>query len=222
MKPQLCVNCGKLIPTGAKACATCKAYQPWWRILPNLAVFLQAVAIVTLAEGAVSAWNYVADRNSHTRFKVTSADENHIYLRVWNTGRQPSTLVGYHLHFDGKVPLKDSELDLAEDDRREANSVIAPGAPTKISLTTSNMESLRAPPILVPEQNTKEALGKRLSSQLVVLKIDVEESDDPAEGPWHWGAPRPFHTRCDTFRVDRIKPFILRNVRLEVRDAESQ
>lgn len=216
LDPKLCVICGKLIPAKAKICSICKAYQPWWRVFSNLAAAFPVMAILALLSGVYTAATYLSDRNSNTRFKVTSANEHHIYLRVWNTGRKPSTLVAYHLHFDGKVPIKDTALQLSDEDILEARSVIAPGEPVKVSLTMSGTESLETPPILVQARNTKEEIGKRLGPQLAVLDIDVEESDDPGDGFWHWGKARRFHRRSDTFPVDRIKEFILFNVGVKV------
>jgi hypothetical protein len=166
-------------------------------------------AFIGVISAVIPAGSYFLERNSHTRFKVTSADDLHIYLKAWNTGRQPSTLVGYRLRFQNQLPIKDVTLQLRADDVVGAMNVIAPGKPVKIGLTMTGPESLEIVPTADEAQNTKDKIAKVLGSQPVVLEIDVEESDDPRGGFCNYIKPRKCHTRSDTFPIDRIKAFVV-------------
>jgi hypothetical protein len=206
-----CNNCKKRMPKGAPFCTECKLYQSKRKHLPTIATwFTLLLASFAVVSGVLSAWTYLAERDSHTRFKVTSADELHIYLKVWNTGRQPSMLVAYHLRFEGNLPIKDVMLQLSKDDVVAARNVIPAGQPVKIGLTMTGPSSLEIASTADKSQNTKDKLSKILGSQTVVLDVDVEESDDPRPGGFcNCIKPRTFHTQSDTFPVDRIKTFVV-------------
>lgn len=208
-----CDNCKKRMPADSKFCNECKSYQSWRQYFNVVAIVL---SLATAAGGVIKGLHlgaiYLSERDSHTKFKVTSADDLHIYLRVWNTGMKPSALVGYHLRFNGNPPLKDITLQLSEEDATNARNVIIAGSPAKITLTTGR-DSLAILPNAGIDQNTKAKLSPLLGPQTVILDVDVEESDDPTAGFCPWIAPRKFHTRRDVFAIDRIKPFVIWNMR---------
>lgn len=204
-----CVNCGKLMPHDVPFCNECKSYQKLRYFPVSATVIALFAAFIGVISAVIPAVSYFLERNSHTRFKVTSADDLHIYLKAWNTGRQPSTLVGYHLKFQKQLPIENVALQLSTDDVVGARNVIAPGQPVKIGLTMTESESLEIAPTVGEAQNTKDKISKILSSQPVVLEIDVEESDDPRGGVCSYIKPRKFHTRSDTFPVGRIKAFVV-------------
>jgi len=211
---QQCDNCKKWMPLRAKFCNECKAYQSWRQYFNVGAIVLSLFgAFLGVSRTLHLAATYLSERDSHTKFKVTSADDRHVYLRVWNTGRKPSALVGYRLKFNGNPPLKDATLQLSDDDAAKAKNIVVSGRPAKIELTTSGTESLEILPNAGNEQNTKAKISTLLGSQTVLLEIDVEESDDPTAGFWHWIEPRKFHTRSEAFPIDRIKSFVVWNMR---------
>jgi hypothetical protein len=195
------------MPDGAGRCNECSTYQGKRRHLPFIAaVALFVSSLYGLISGGCSGFSYLMDRNSDTKFKVTSSDEQRVYLRVWNTGRKPSTLVGFRLVFDD-MPGKEATLELSDKDQPEATNVIASGSPVKIGLSIPMTESIPA------AQRGKQYTDKERNSLLVsrwidrplTLEVDVEESDDPCCFGFAW---RSHHTRSDRFPAVRISRFI--------------
>jgi hypothetical protein len=230
-KPRLCVGCRNPLLAGATICSRCKEYQSCRRYFPVTATIIGLVGgLIGVIAAVVPAVSYFLDRDSHTRFKVTSSNENQVYLKVWNTGRKPSTLVGYRLIFDD-LPGKEVMLGLDKVNKEAANNVISPGAPIKIGLTRP-LPSTIPPSLALREYGDEEILklldGKPFTDLKLTLQVDVEESDDPGWDPlgfillrqlnwmgrFRWLlAPRQYHTRRDQFRADRIEEFINGSIR---------
>ena len=216
-----CSNCKKRLPSDASFCNECKTYQDFRQHFTIGATLLSLViAGIAVVSGVRSAGTYLSERDSHTKFKVTSSDGLRIYLKVWNTGRQPSMLVGYHLRFAGNPPIHDVTLQLSSENVVAASNVIPAGQPVKIGLAMTGSESLQIISTAKNAPDTKEKLSMLIGSQPVVLDVDVEESDDPSEGFCRCNKPRLFHTRRDTFPADRIRTFLVS--RSEVKLAEPQ
>src|SRR5260221_638064 len=75
-----CIVCLQPIPTGAKVCTNCKEYQNWRRHFAVTSIIVAFVGtFISVIAALVPSWSYFLDRHSHTRFKVTSSDENHVY-----------------------------------------------------------------------------------------------------------------------------------------------
>jgi len=216
----MCSNCGKRIPFSASFCNECKTYQGVRQHFTVMATILSLVlASFAICNGVYVAATYLSDRDSHTRFKVTSADDDHVILKVWNTGRRPSTLVAYRVICDD-WPAKEVTLDLSDKDKLEAMNVIAPGKPVKIRLAPAR----QIPPPLESKQFApKDYLDlSEHSSRSLTLEIDVEESDDPGGDEWdvlplllqsrgyRWSVlgPRQYHIRSDRFPAARILEFV--------------
>jgi len=207
-KLRLCLICRKAIPARAERCNECQSYQGRWRKRLQFwaAAFLAVSTIFTLISGGASGYSYVFDSFSHTRFKVTSSDDLRIYTRVWNTGRKPSTLVGFRLLFDG-LPGKELPLVLSEHDQSEATNVVPGGAPVKIGLAR-----VVNPPL--PAMRSKRTADDDAVQKLftgawddrhLTLEVKVEESIDP----WcPWNFFRATHTRTDRFPAGRISEFV--------------
>ena len=214
-KLKICQICGKAMPRNAERCNGCTSYQRWRRHIQFWAAFALAIGgFFTLISTGWSGVVYVLDRNSDTKFKVTSSDDLRIYLRVWNTGRRPSTLVGYRLIFDDS-PRKELELDLSDKDQPEATNVIAPGgAVAKVSLARALLSTI--PAASRRKQYTEPELQELLHDpkspwvdRLLTLEVDVEESSDP----WcPWNLFRSHHTRTDRFPAGRIQKFVVRSL----------
>jgi len=221
---QQCVNCRRLIPYRASFCNECKSYQKLRYFPVSATVIALFAAFIGVISAVIPAFSYFLERDSHTRFKVTSSDKDHIVLKAWNTGRKPSTLVGYRLIFN-KLPDKEKMLDLSHTDKLEARNVIAPGAPVKIALTNLSPEMIlerRRGKQYAPSEII-ELRKKPLSDLSMTLEIDVEESNDAGTGSfwplpvpgslseigfWYFLWPRQVHTLSDTFQADRIQEFI--------------
>jgi hypothetical protein len=203
--PKLCAVCKKAMPKAAKRCTKCSSFQG----VAKDVLFYGSLATLLfgLISGGVSGFSYVADRNSDTKFKVTSSDERRVYLKVWNTGRKPSTLVGYRLIFD-KTPNKEAMLDLSDKDQPDATNVIAPGNFVKIGLTLPLEETIPASRKRnqYTDKERRELLPSPWVEQPLKLEIDVEESNDPC----CLGIPiRLYHTHTDKFPAGRISRFII-------------
>ncbi|HXH37269.1 MAG TPA: zinc ribbon domain-containing protein [Thermoanaerobaculia bacterium] len=194
-----CVNCGKLIPLGTPFCSDCKLYQSRLRYFPASATVVALVAaFIGVISAVIPAVSYFLERNSHTRFKVTGSSKTEIYLKAWNTGRKPSTLLDYRLRFDRlPLPKKEVMLELNSNDKEEARNVIAPGAPVRLRLS-------RVTPDTIPmERRSNQCTPQErrrmfLRNSPMTLEIDVEESND---------RDRRFQTRKDRFASDRIAEF---------------
>jgi hypothetical protein len=221
---QPCRNCGRLMPQAASFCNECKSYKKL-RYFPVLATVVALfAALIGVISALIPAVSYFLDRDSHTTFKVTSSDKDHVVLKAWNTGRKPSTLIGYRLIFNS-LPAKEMILDLSHSDKLEAKNVIAPGTPVKIALTnplpTMIPQRRRGKQYTQPEFD--DLRKKPLSDLSMTLEIDVEESNDAGSGDlcplflplslmeygsWYVVWPRQVHTRSDVFQADRIQEFI--------------
>jgi len=171
---------------------------------------------------------YVLHRNSHIEFEATGSDENHVYVKVSNTGLKPAMLLAYRLVFDD-LPKKEITLGLSHADTSAENSIIAPGA-TKISITTLLPAEIEAEALQGKQYTDSELaalLRKKYRAVSITLEIDVRESDDPGN-VWAPAAlesidpamqfqyivpPRLCHVRVDHISADRIKAFINGSVR---------
>jgi hypothetical protein len=172
---------------------------------------------------------YVLQRNSHVGIEVTGADENHVYVKVSNTGHKPAKLVGYRLVFDD-LPRKEIALGLSHADTKTQNSIIEPGASNKIGITTLLPDDIESE-ALREKQYTDMELASLLRKQYlavpITLEIDVTESNDPGN-LWvltalQWidpaaqcqyiVAPRLFHVRVDRVSAERIRAFINGSIR---------
>jgi len=205
-KPR-CESCGEPLLRGATFCSHCKLHQGWRRNVPiGATIVTLAFTIVGIVSGVMPALNYYFERNSETRFKVTSSNANRLYLKVWNTGRRPSTLVAYRLLFDD-LPNRAIVLDLDTTTREAAMNVIAPGEPVKIGLTrplTTGSYSNQVDQFLA--DRIKSVIAGRLPEDIqMTLVLDVEESDD--------SSGESYHTRRDRFSASRIREFIEGSIR---------
>ena len=168
-----CQTCQKRIPKDAKMCSICRAYQPGWRVVSNLAAVLPVAAIVALVSGIYSAGTYLNDRNSNTRFMVTSADATDLHLMVWNTGKKPSRLTRFQLRFFGQPGIEDATLYLDDGD-----AVIEPGNPVKVGLSIKQL-SRSLKPRSTDEHFTKKEIESWLKNHgqaMIEVEVEIEES----------------------------------------------
>lgn len=202
-KLKRCVVCKKAIPKGANYCNDCKSYQGLRRYLPisSTVPALLVAILAVLTTAVVPLISYYNERNSHTLFKVTGADTNHVIVRVWNTGRKPSTLIGYRLKSD-RVPGKEFMLDLQGEDKQNARNVIVQGQIVKLTNPAMDMipTAQRGKQFTKDDWTTLSGNGS-LSDVTLTLEIDIQESDDMEE-------QGKFRTRPDQFTADRIGEFI--------------
>jgi hypothetical protein len=181
----ICDTCGKAMPKDAKRCNACSTYKRFPRMPLVTSVFTILGASTVVVSAAWSAYTYVTDARSHTQFKVATADASDIFVKVWNTGRKPSVLVGYRLRYD-KTPNPEVPLVLSTADNAEAKNVIAAGGTVLVALER-------------PSTSDAPALPATSSPQGMTLRIDVQESsDDPGEA----------HRREDSFSSERIAAFL--------------
>lgn len=199
-----CKNCGKRIPAGAAFCTKCNLYQNKRKHLHVFdTVFRLILAFFAVLSGVFSAAAYLYDRNSDTRFWVTNADANVVHLKVLNTGRKPSRLVGYRLKFIGPRLISDSTLYQVEGD-----NVIGIGAPVTVGLSLDELSRSRK--LIDNKQrylktDVKNLLAKDGEIWLVRVEVDIEESG-------HFWEPfsSPFVVqRSDTVPATQLAKFII-------------
>jgi hypothetical protein len=106
-------------------------------------------------------------RNSETSVSLDRMTDQAIYIRVSNSGRKGSNLIGCQLDF-GEVPIEAASLEPVFEDTKK--TVIAPGADVIIGY---------ASPGLMPKKATKAELMSQFGDRIVTLSIDVEESNNP-------------------------------------------
>lgn len=190
-----CDVCQQQLPEGAKRCNGCGTYKKGFLSHLPLSqdVLTLLVALVAVISPLITGVLYSYDRQSHTKFRVGGADDKHVYVKVWNTGRQPSKLLGYHLSLKN-TGLHDEtvELDLSDEDRKHGNDVIALGQPVTIGLVSAD-------PNWLPNPGHTEGFTsdefKKYDGKPASLNIDVEES---------WWT----RTRSDDFSVRQIRAFL--------------
>lgn len=184
-----CVSCNRWLPVDAKRCDECEMYQQGLRRVFRLSETTLALitALIAVISPVVTVALFLHDRPSNARFAVSGADDRHIYIKVWNTGRQSCTLVGYHLKLAGEFPIDDVELDLTDEDRKEEKDVVTSTTPVTIALVPSNPNWLPRPDH--PEGYTPDDFHQ-YEDRLVTLEIDVEESSGLAHKSSHFPIKR--------------------------------
>ena len=200
-----CNVCGERLLPSSKRCNACQAYQSRWpRLSTIVSLSSLALGVIGVISAATSAWTYVHDE-SNTRFKLTGAGPEQIYVKAWNSGRKPSALVAFRLVFD-RLPGQETTLDLSPEDKLKAANVIAPGAFVDLILRRPVENSL---PVSLRAQQYRARQVQDLlhdpatrDQEPLTLKIDVEESSDP---------PGTHRTYPDHFTAQRISDFITRN-----------
>jgi ribosomal protein L40E len=194
---RLCKVCRQKMPVGALRCNGCGNYQNrLWRFV---LVVVSFAPLLTFLTAIVSVVFYFNEYSSHTHFKVATADNDIIYVKVWNTGRKPSALLGFRLVFDASRD-KEARLTLNPVDMQNAINVIEQGAAVPIKLQLAIKRLL--PPDDQSRQYVKADLAdviRNPSAQKATLFIDVQESRDDAG---------EHHTIVDRFSADRISEFI--------------
>src|SRR4051794_33414035 len=84
-----CIVCRKPILPGARRCNECDTYQNWPN-LPMITIFASLIGgilagILGVASAVAPAWFYISDYRSNTQFKVSNANADVIFIKVWNT-----------------------------------------------------------------------------------------------------------------------------------------
>src|ERR1700682_1012448 len=132
-----CLTCMQRMPPGARRCNGCATYTNWlrrsWGYVGSGRVLLLAL-ITVITTAILPLRTYFSERDSHTVIKVTGSDASHVYVKVWNTGRKPSALVGYRLMFDG-LRGSERELELDEDEQRRKSVIEPQKEPVTIGLS---------------------------------------------------------------------------------------
>jgi hypothetical protein len=147
-----CWYCGEPIPSlTATRCNKCTAYRRGWRkslpllsTMQMLAVLAALVsAIVAFVPFAITQCTNVKTRNSHTAVEFAGVDarndEVRIYAHLWNTGRQPSTVSGYHLRL---APIHAADVNLLPvmDDNHEVRSVVPAAGEVTVPLLVRGVQ----------------------------------------------------------------------------------
>jgi hypothetical protein len=161
------------------------------------------VALCAVISNMFTAGSYLSDHESRTSFKVTSIDAKVLHLKVWNTGRKPSRLVGYRLRFFGQLMIEDSTLDQADGD-----AVIQPGSSMNVGVTVKELLRSRLRPG-GEERHTKNDVKAQLREHKQPLMLQVEVDVEESGHLWNL-TDQPFVvTKIDRVSADRVKDFIL-------------
>jgi len=197
-----CVVCRKMMPADAWRCGSCSTYQKWPH-LPMLTIILSVCGgAIAVGSAVISMWVFIHQSSSHTYFKVGRSKGSAISVKLWNTGRSPSTVVGCELLFDS-LPGKQTTLELVPNDSADAKSVIAAGPPVVIGFTRAVTDELPAAVRKTEIQHDDVApLPSWPSAQHMTLIVHVQESsDDPGE----------YHVLREKFLSKPIASFIAGN-----------
>jgi hypothetical protein len=179
-----CVVCRKMMPAEAWRCSSCSTYKNW----PRLPILTTIASIcggtIAVASAVISIYWFIHLYSSHTYLKVGRSRQSAIFVKFWNTGRNPSTISGCRLVFDA-LPGKQATLDLIPSDSADAKSVIANGPPVVIGLTRARMDEL--PPAVRKtelQHDDLAALPGWPAAQQLTLVVNVQESSD-TPGTYH-------------------------------------
>lgn len=210
-----CHICAEPMLKGATRCNACGTYQNRLRRhFPTITTISTLIGgFVIVCSAVIPAILYVSDYHSHTAFKVAAVNGRFLYVKVWNSGRKPSAIVGYQLKF-GHLPIETVSLDLSDDDQQEGRNVIVSGSPVKIALTIGKLE-LREPghpKHVYSRQNIKELL----KDQLLTLELQVEESHNSPVPGFFRRSPKRFESRVDTFPAASIVEFLMNRMECEL------
>jgi hypothetical protein len=148
--------------------------KSWWGSLSGAWHFVIAVAVaVSTIYGACAVIMKFLDP-SHTRFVVNNSDPKFIHLKVWNTGHNWSTLVGYRVRFPGELMVESTELSLATPD-----TIIEPqDAAHLVDLTVGKLTRSCNPATKRRYLKTEieTVLRERSRALIVTVEVDVQES----------------------------------------------
>jgi hypothetical protein len=180
----------------AKRCNACGTFQRGLRsYLPfSQTVLTLLVALIAVTSPAITGVLYLRDYYSNTKFTVAGADNLRISVKVWNTGRQPSTVTGCRFLPNGSLPITLPELDLAPEDRKDGKNVIVSREPVTLHFVATT-------PKWLPKAGHSEGFTRQefqpIESQLLKMSIEVEESNSRK------GSAPP-----EIFPVRRIREFL--------------
>jgi hypothetical protein len=199
-----CRICTEPMPTLSVRCGACQAFRGWRRIFPvSTTVLPMMVALCAVISNMFTAGSYLSDHESHTSFKVTSIDAKVLHLKVWNTGRKPSRLVGYRLRVFGQLMIDDATLDQADGD-----AVIQPGNSANVGVTVKELLRSRLGPGS-EERHTKDEIKAQLADPTKPLMLQVEVDVEESGRLWSVNDQPFVVTKADKVSADRIKNFIL-------------
>lgn len=182
------------------ACGSYRGLRRFFNFSTTVPTLLSALVAITIT-AIVPLMTYYRERNSHTVIRVVRSDDNQIFLKVWNTGRKPSALIGYRLKFE-KMPKAGKREATLEPTDEKTESVIEPKAKaTTIALSVPLSTEL------LKDQYTPEEVKAYLADRKawieipVTVEVDVRESDDDA------GQTRPVR---DPIVAQQIAKFLQR------------
>ena len=189
---KLCEVCKQPMPKDAVKCNACDSYRNWRQYTAISSTILSLlVALVAVLSPAITALSTFLDRHSHTNFKLASANNDVIYLTVWNTGQKPSAILGGRLNF-GDLQIDAVDLDLPDTYVQEGKNVIPAKDRVMIALTVSPFQELSNH----GNHYKRDEVLEILKQKRVNLFLNLEESNGEAASPH------------DTFGSERIETFI--------------
>lgn len=171
-----CALCKEPIPRGAKVCKVCKAYQNSWprRLLLAGTMAPQVVAVLAIVSNILLI-STLLDTESHTDFRVASADNTEIHLRIWNSGKKASSLLSFQLTFDD-VDVGPVVLMVNPDDEDKV-SVIEPGNPITVLLNAPHTPDLQLHTKSGIALSPQDALVRIGNSKKMRMEVEIQESD---------------------------------------------
>jgi hypothetical protein len=205
-----CFFCAKLIPTEAKRCNECSAYQRGWRRKLPLASTVTMVAtagallgaIATFTPFAITQWTNFVNRHSSTSIAFAGVDadpdSNLVVIRahLWNTGRKPSLVRSYHLKLD-TIHVEDVTLLATSDDTHDVKSIIPAGGEVTAILLVRGLRAL-VKNAGSEERYSRQEILDALPTAKLTLEAVVEESNDDVA------------TRGRSFEAELLNDVILR------------
>ena len=150
--------------------------------------------LIGLIGAIYGAYVWYVNRDSETRLLAVSSDENHVFIKVSNTGGKPSRLLGYRLRF-ADLPNKEFMLDLSADDNTKLSNVITAGSIQRIALTDPQEIPDSRKSLQYTLNERKRFAGMALSQISMTLEVDVREYNDPNDGSKQ-------RTLRDSFKAD--------------------
>jgi hypothetical protein len=190
-----CAICQVPIWPNSKRCNTCGTYQN--RLLRKLpfsqVVLALLIALLAVISPAITALLYAYNYYSHIAFTVAGADNNRIYIKVWNTGRQPSVVTDCTLRATSQTSISIPALILDPSDRGSEKNVISSSNPVTLALINDTPGWLSNPGHV--EGFTRQQFDRMKNDQLTMTVVSVESNSRKT-------------IMTETFPAGRIRDFL--------------
>lgn len=145
----LCRECKKPLPAGARKCTECATFQDWRRFIFTWSgVFTATLAIVPLWSGAISLWTLAFPEPAKVKLALASCKADGVLAYLTNVGGSPAMLGQPRISFpmDGRWTRFEMEFPMDEDDllsEPDEIDIVTLSPPPEASFSTDDQGGCR-------------------------------------------------------------------------------